>query len=95
MSHVFWKRWLREYLPTLQERSKWLKRHRCLTVGDLVLAVDENVHRGKWPLGRIIEVFHGRDGYVRSAKVLTSSATTFIRPITKLYSLEGEREHSN
>ena len=69
MSDVFWKRWLREYLPTLQERSKWLKRHRCLTVGDLVLVVDENVHRGKWPLGRIIEVFYGRDGYVRSAKV--------------------------
>ena len=94
MSDVFWQRWLGEYLQTLQERSKWLKRRRCLTVGDLVLVVDENVHREKWPLGRVIEVFHGRDGYVRSAKVLTSSGTTFTRPITKLCFLEGEREHS-
>ena len=30
MSDVFWKRWLREYLPTLQE--SWLKCRRCLTV---------------------------------------------------------------
>ena len=62
MSDIFWKRWLKEYLPTLQERAKWIKPRRCLAIGDLVLTADENVHRGKWPLGRVIEVFYGKDG---------------------------------
>ncbi|XP_078372656.1 uncharacterized protein LOC144656297 [Oculina patagonica] len=90
MSDIFWKRWLREYLPTLQERAKWIKPRRCLAIGDLVFIADENVHRGKWPLGRVIEVFYGKDGYVRSAKVQTSS-TILTRPVTKLCFLEGEK----
>ncbi|XP_068704306.1 uncharacterized protein [Montipora foliosa] len=91
--NVFWKRWLKEYLPTLQERKKWLKPRRCLSVGDLVLIVDENVHRGRWPLARVIEVFQGKDGFVRSAKVRTSLAT-FVRPVTKLCFLESDKELS-
>ena len=90
MSDIFWKRWLKEYLPTLQERAKWTKPRRCLVMGDLVLIADENVPRGKWPLGRVIVVFHGNDGYVRSARVQTSS-TILTRPVTKLCFLEGEK----
>ena len=90
MADVFWKRWLREYVPTLQERAKWTKPRRSLAIGDLVLIADENVHRGKWPLGRVTEVFHGRDQYVRSAKIQTSS-TILTRPVTKLCFLEGEK----
>ena len=92
MSDIFWKRWLKEYLPTLQERAKWTKPRRCLAMGDLVLIADENVPRGKWPLGRVIDVFHGNDGYVRSARVQTSS-TILTRPVTKLCFLEGEKAH--
>ena len=93
MSDIFWKRWLKEYLPTLQERAKWMKPRRSLKIGDLVLIADENVHRGKWPLGRVVDVFRGKDGYVRSAKVRTS-LTVLTRPVTKLCFLEGQRaEH--
>lgn len=53
LSDIFWNRWLKEYLPTLHERSKWLKPRPSLAIGDLVLIVDEEVHRGKWPLGRV------------------------------------------
>ena len=92
MSDIFWKRWLKEYLPTLQERAKWSEPRRCLAIGDLVLIADENVHRGKWPLARVIDVFHGKDGYVRSAKVQTSS-TILTRPVKKLCFLEGDKVH--
>lgn len=87
LTNVFWKRWLSEYLPTLQERQKWVRPSRNFTTGDLVLVVDEKVHRGQWPLGRIVKVHTGRDGLVRSAEIATKS-TTLTRPITKLCFLE-------
>jgi len=52
---------------------------------------DDNIHRGKWPLGRVTEVFMGKDGNVRSAKVKTAP-TILTRPITKLCFLEGEKK---
>ena len=86
---VFWKRWIKEYLPTLQLRQKWRTPRRNIAPGDLVLLVDENVKRGQWPLGKVSEVFHGRDGLVRSAKVFTRGVT-LTRPVTKLCFLEHE-----
>ena len=88
LTNVFWKRWLAEYLPSLQERQKWIKPRRNFAVGDLVLIADERVHRGQWPLGRIVEVHPGKDGFIRSAKVATTS-TILSRPITKLCLLES------
>ena len=69
LSDIFWKRWLKEYLPALHERSKWLKPRRSLAIGDLVLIVDENVHRGKWTLGRVEEVFLGKRRICRISKI--------------------------
>ena len=37
--HV-WKRWTREYLPSLTRRSKWRQEARNLQVGDLVLMAE-------------------------------------------------------
>ena len=90
LTDVFWRRWLSEYFPSLQERQKWLKPCCNFAVGDLVLIADERVHRGQWPLGRIVEVHPGRDGFARSVKVATKSST-FTRPITKLCFLEQQR----
>ena len=63
---AFWRRWTREYLPTLLERKKWTEPKRNLQIGDLVLVADETFSRGKWPLGRVVEVIVSRDGWVRS-----------------------------
>ena len=90
ISDIFWKRSLKEHLPTQQERGKWMKPRRSLEIGDLALIADENVHRGKWPLGKVVDVFRGKDGYVRSAKVQTS-LTVLSRPVTKSCFLEGQR----
>ena len=51
LADIFWNRWLREYLPTLQARQKWMTHKRNLKAGDLVLIVDERVPRGMWRLG--------------------------------------------
>ena len=41
MTH-FWNRWLRECVPNLIERRKWLHERRNLAVNDLVLVVTAN-----------------------------------------------------
>ena len=50
LANHYWKRWLRKYLPTLQERAKWNQIKKNLRVNDLVLITDDNVQktRGLW-----------------------------------------------
>ena len=73
MINLFWKRWVREYLPTLQQRQKWHAIKSDMKVGDLVLVMDKDYSRGKWPLGRVIQVLPSKDGLVRTADVKTTS----------------------
>ena len=83
----FWRRWLREYVPALIQRSKWTSDTRNLCVGDLVLLAGDNTPRGLWPLARVVQVFPGPDGRVRSVEVATA-AGRFRRPATKVCLLE-------
>jgi hypothetical protein len=83
----FWKRWLREYIPSLQIRNKCHNPERNIEVDDLVLFVIEQTQRSVWPLGRIIEVIKGRDGLVRTVKVKTPQRI-LTRPVTKIVLLE-------
>ena len=83
----FWQRWLREYIPTLTQRQKWISDTRNLCVGDLVLLVGDNTPRGLWPLARVTEMFPGRDGRVRSVEVATATGR-LRRPASKVCLLE-------
>ena len=85
----FWHRWLREYIPDLIERRIWLKPRRNLSPGDIVLVVDPATRRGDWPIGRVLQVYPGPDGVVRSASVKTAHGITH-RPSVKLCLLEAD-----
>ena len=50
LANHFWKRWLREFLLALQERSNWNQKRRNAALGDLVLVAADDVARGNWPL---------------------------------------------
>ena len=41
LSNVFWSRWRKEYVQSLQERAKWNSPRRYLERGDLVLIADD------------------------------------------------------
>ena len=83
---------MKEYLPMLQERQKWIRERRNLKVNDLVLVVDKTIPRGRWLLGRCMKVFPGRDGRVRTAEIKTKESS-LIRPISKLCLLEELDNH--
>ena len=55
----FWSRWLKEYLPLLQQRQRWLVESRNFQVGDVVLVIGEKSNRGQWPKGLIEEEHKG------------------------------------
>ena len=83
---IFWKRWTKEYVSSLQERLKWKNESENLRVGDLVYLTDDNVAPLQWPLGRITYVYSGPDQFVRVVKVKTSNGI-FNRPVAKLRKL--------
>ena len=72
----------------LQRRSKWLVRMRPLSVGDVVLMVDEIQPRERWNLAVVTDFDRSEDGETRRYKLRTSSGQTFERDLRKIVVLE-------
>ena len=88
LADQFWKKWVKSYLPELQQRTKWTDVNPNIKVNDLVMIVDQPMPRYLWPLAIVKEINAGRDGLVRSVRVRTRT-TELVRPITKIVLLEG------
>ncbi|XP_062556812.1 uncharacterized protein LOC134221639 [Armigeres subalbatus] len=73
LSRIAWERWLKEYFPTVNKRSKWFEEAKHMKVGDLVYVAEGN--RRSWVRGRVEEVMEGGDGRVRQAVVRTARST--------------------
>ncbi|XP_043244107.1 uncharacterized protein LOC122392847 [Amphibalanus amphitrite] len=86
----FWRRWLREYLPTLQVRQKWTEARQNLREGEVVLLLDPSAPRGNWPMARVERTYPGSDGLVRVLDVRTPKGL-LKRPVTKIIRLEMEQ----
>ena len=53
----FWQRFLVEFIPTLESRTKWQTGTECLKVGDVVVSLENGkTSQGRWPLGVVQEV---------------------------------------
>lgn len=80
---IIWERWMKEYIPQLNSRSKWQKETFVdPQVGDLVWILDTNSKRSRFPLARILETYPSDDGQIRSAKVRTNIGE-YVRPVVK------------
>jgi hypothetical protein len=89
MHQSFWDRWHREYLHTLQQRSKWHKPQTDLSRGTLVLIKNDQVPPLQWNLGRVEDIHPGADGVIRVAIVKTNGGS-FRRPVVKLCPLPSQ-----
>ena len=72
-------------------RKKWDAQRRNVLVDDVVNIADSNAVRGKWYVGRVMQVYPGKDGQVRNVKVKTATGE-YRRPITQIvviYPAEG------
>ncbi|XP_055622057.1 uncharacterized protein LOC129765672 [Toxorhynchites rutilus septentrionalis] len=77
-----WKRWITEYLPSINRRTKWHVESPPLTRGDLVYIADDSI-RKNWIRGIVEETIEGPDGRIRQAIVRTAKGQ-FRRPVAKL-----------
>lgn len=88
LTHLFWRKFVLDYLPLLIKRQKWLRPKRNLHPGDLVLLREDNVPRGHWPMARIINVRTSSDDLVRSVTLKTRQGQ-YNRPIHRVILLEA------
>ena len=87
---AFWRRWLREYVPTLLARNKWNCDKCIFNEGDIVLIADSQAPRNTWKTGKVISLFTGAEGVVRVAKIETRTGE-YVRPVHKLILLYSEK----
>lgn len=92
IADLWWRRWIHEYIPLLQKRSKWLKEDTNFSPGDLVLLCDEPTSRGKYPWAIISEVKIDTDGKVRTVVARKANGTYRTRDIRKVALVEKSPE---
>ncbi|XP_054724179.1 uncharacterized protein LOC129234240 [Uloborus diversus] len=83
----FRKRFQKEYLGELVRNPKSRSKQQEISVGEIVLIGCEDTKRLNWPLGRVVELYPGRDGIQRIAKLRVANGY-LVRPLQRLYPLE-------
>ncbi|GBM06747.1 hypothetical protein AVEN_62991-1 [Araneus ventricosus] len=84
-----WSKWKKQYIMDLLNAHalKNPNPQQNIKIDDVVLIEGDNKSKLLWKLGRVIQVFPGRDGGVRSCLLKTSDGT-LKRPVQLLYPLE-------
>ena len=77
---------IRHYLPNLQTRQKWKSDRENLDSAQVVVIVGPQYLRSSWLIGRITETYPGKDGKIRSVKVIIQGLK-YIRPVSRLIPL--------
>ena len=65
----FWKKWTRDFWPSLIVRPKWHFEKRNLCIGDIVIFQDSNLIKNCWKLGEVVIAQSGKDGKVRNVSI--------------------------
>ncbi|GFV94093.1 integrase catalytic domain-containing protein [Trichonephila clavipes] len=62
---LIWKRWSVDYLNSLQQRNKWHFEKKNAKIGDMVRIKEDNLPSCQWSLGRINNIYPGKDSKLR------------------------------
>ncbi|XP_055527286.1 uncharacterized protein LOC129719896 [Wyeomyia smithii] len=92
LADALWKRWVNEYLPSINQRTKWHSESPPLSRGDLVYVADDTI-RKNWVRGIVIETIQGTDGRIWQA-IVTTAKGECRRPVVKLAVLEVQDRKS-
>ncbi|XP_062413903.1 uncharacterized protein LOC134105319 [Pungitius pungitius] len=98
LADVFWNKWRKQYLSTLQTRSKWHSSKPNIDAGSIVLVKDSQAERNEWPMALVTKVFPSKDRKVRSVEIKISKqdgTKLFLRPVTDLVLLLSEEDYKS
>lgn len=90
LAGLFWSKWRRDDIQTLQVRRKWNKVEDNIRVGDIVMLKNNDVGINCWPIGHIITVYPSADGLVRKSEICITKCgerSTYIRPVVNMVPL--------
>ncbi|KAM8702196.1 hypothetical protein ACLKA7_001888 [Drosophila subpalustris] len=62
LKQQFWNLWHRDYIHTLQRRSKWTAAQPNIRAGQLVIIHEDNTPSPQWNLARVTSAIPGKDG---------------------------------
>lgn len=62
---AFWRKWIRNYFPSLVVSQKWHVDVCNVQAGDIILVKDLNVLRGEWKIAQVVNALRSKDGKVR------------------------------
>ena len=83
----FLARWRKEYLNTLQERSKWHNELKnTVEINDVVLIKDERP-RNEWNLARVTRLIPDKN-LLRTVEIELANKSKLIRPLNKIILLQ-------
>ncbi|GFX27320.1 integrase catalytic domain-containing protein [Trichonephila clavipes] len=72
-----------EFETVIIQRGKWMIEKDNVMYGTMVIVKEDFTPVCNWLLGRVVEVYHGSDGKVRTVRIKTKNGE-FRRPITKI-----------
>ena len=82
-----WRKWSQEYLISLRYCAQKVSRE--AKVGELVILNEPNFARDDWPVGIIEDLYPGKDGHKRLAKVKLLTGEVRERDVKRLVPLEA------
>ena len=77
----FYLKWQNEYLSSLSKNKRIDNKE--VKNGDVVLLLNERHSRQAWPIARVVKVFKGKDGIVRSVECKMATAMVKNKPDMK------------
>ncbi|GFU93927.1 integrase catalytic domain-containing protein [Trichonephila clavipes] len=92
---LIWKRWSVDYLNSLQQRNKWHFEKKNAKIGDMVIIKEDNLPSCQWSLGRINNIYLGKDSKVRVVEVKTTRDGDRFNSCQVIYSQFGLAIHQN
>ena len=82
-------RWTKEYLPSINRRSKWYERTKPVKIDDIVILTDPSEPKKSWKKGRVVKLYPGADGVVRAVDVQFADKTVKTnRPVGRIAVLD-------
>jgi hypothetical protein len=91
----FWKKFYKNHIFSIANRSKWFLKSNNLKTGDIVLMVDDQIPVLNWRPAIIKETHPDKHGVVRVVTLKTSNNHEFQRPVHKLVLLLSEDQEEN